>query len=75
MTKNWVRINDDSRWTYNTNSKTEFKTSIVKSRSCDYSDAYVLVSGTITVVGEDAARAADRNIKQAICTNCATFTE
>ena len=75
MTKNWVKINDDSRWTYNTNSKTEFKTSIVKSRSCDYSDAYVLVSGTITVVGEDALRAADRNNKQAICTNCATFTE
>ena len=75
MTKNWVKINDDSHWTYNTNSKTEFKTSIVKSRPCDYSDAYVLVSGTITVVGEDAARAADRNNKQAICTNCATFTE
>ena len=37
-----------------------------KSSLCDYSDAYMLLSGTITVVGagaEDAARAADRNNK------------
>ena len=24
-TKNWVEINDDSRWTYNTNSQIKFK--------------------------------------------------
>ena len=36
-TKNCVEINDDSRKTYNTNS------------SCDDSDAYILVKGTISV--------------------------
>ena len=25
MTKNWVEINGDSRWTYNTNSQIKFK--------------------------------------------------
>ena len=78
MTKNWVEINDDSRGTYNTNSKIRFKTSKLKSSLCDYSDAYILVSGTITVVGagaDDVARAADRNNKQAIFKNCAPFAD
>ena len=44
--------------------KLNFKTSILKSSLCDYSDAYIRVSETITAGAEDAARAADRN-KQA----------
>ena len=71
-TKNWVEVNDDVRGLYNTNSQIKFKTSMLKSTLCDYSDAYILVSGTITVVGagaDDAARALDRNNKQAISKN------
>ena len=37
-TKNWIEINDDTRRTYDTNSQTKFKTSLLKSGSCDYSD-------------------------------------
>ena len=48
-TKNWTEINDDSCGTYNTNSQIKFKTSKLKSSSCDYSDAYILVKGTITI--------------------------
>ena len=48
-TKKWVEINDESRGTYNTNSKIKFKTSILRSNLCDYSDAQILVSPTITV--------------------------
>ena len=48
-TKNLVEINDDSRDLYNTNSQIKFKTSILRSSLCDYSDAYILVKGTITV--------------------------
>ena len=58
-TKNWVEINDDARGTYNINSQIKFKTSMLKSSLCDYSDAYVLVSGTITITREgnnDAAK-------------------
>ena len=43
-TKNWVEINGDTRGTYNTNSQIKFKTSMLKSSLCDYSDAYIVVS-------------------------------
>ena len=49
-TKKWVEINDDSRGTYNTNSQIEFKNSMLRSSLCDYSDTYILVSGTITMM-------------------------
>ena len=63
-TKNWVEINYDSRGTYNTNSKIKFKNSMLMLSLCDYSDAYILVNGTITITGEvddAAALAAARN--------------
>ena len=48
-TKNWVEINDESRGTYNTNNQIRFKTSTLRTSLCDYSDAYILVKGTITL--------------------------
>ena len=39
-TKNWVQINYDSQGTYNTNCEITFKTMMLKSSLCDYSDAY-----------------------------------
>ena len=39
--KYWFQINDDSRGTYNNNSKIEFKNSILKSSLCCYSDTYI----------------------------------
>ena len=50
-TKQWVEINDKLRGTYNTNSQIRFKTSILRSSLCDYSDAYILVKGTIRTKG------------------------
>ena len=41
--KNWVERNDDSRGTYNTNSKIKFQTLMLRLSLCDYSDAYILV--------------------------------
>ena len=56
-TKNWVEINDESGGTYNVNSQIKFKTTMRKSSLCDYSDAYILVKGKITITGagDDAA--------------------
>ena len=48
-TINQVEINDGSRGTYNTNSQIKSKTSILKSSLYDYSDAYILAKGTVTV--------------------------
>ena len=50
-TKNWLEISDESRGAYNANSQITFKTTMLKSSLCDYSDAYVLVKGTITIAG------------------------
>ena len=77
-TKNWFEINDGSRGTFNTNSQIKFITSMLRSRLCDYSDAYILVSGTITITGagaDDAAKRLDERNKGVIFKNCAPFTD
>ena len=74
-TKNWVEINDESRGTYNANSQIKFKTTMLKSSLCDYSDAYIIVKGTITVNNTAADGAAANNTnKKVIFKNCAPFT-
>ena len=74
-TKNWVEINDESRGTYNVNSQIKFKTTMLKSSLCDYSEAYILVKGTITFNNTAAADAdANNTNKKVIFKNCALFT-
>ena len=74
-TKIWVEINDESRGIYSVNSLIKFKTTMLKSRLCDYSDAYILVKGTITVNNTAAADAAANNTnKKVIFKNCTPFT-
>ena len=79
-TKNWVEINDDSCGTYDTISQIKFKTTMLKSRSCDYRyrDAYIIAQPIIAVAGtraENAARTANRNIIQAMFKNQAPFID
>ena len=77
-TKNWVEVNDESRGTYNVNSQIKFKTTLLKSSLCDYSDAYILVKGKITITGtgdDAAARQADERDKGVAFKNCAPFTD
>ena len=74
-TKNWVEINDESRRTYNTNSQIRFKTSMLRSSLCGYSDSHILVKGIITVENTAAAgQAANNADKKIIFKNCASFT-
>ena len=55
------KIGFESRGTYNTNNQIKFKTAILKSSLCNYSDAYILVK-------ESNAN------KKVIFKNCAPFT-
>ena len=74
-TRNWIEINDESRGAYNVNSQIKFKTTMLKSSLCDYSDAYILVKGTISVNNTAAAGAAANNTnKKVVFKNCAPFT-
>ena len=74
-TRNWVEINDEARGTYSLNKQIKFKTSMLRSNLCDYSDAYILAKGNITVNNTADAGAAANNInKKVIFKNCAPFT-
>ena len=55
--KNWIEINDDASGTHNTNSQFKFKTTMLKSSLCGYSDAKIPVKGTIIITGGPAAPA------------------
>ena len=41
---------DESRGTY-TSTEIKFKTTMLRSNLCDYTDAYILVKGTIKITG------------------------
>ena len=74
-TKNWVQINDESRGTYNEISQVKFKTSMLKSSLCDYSDAYILVKRTVTVNNTAAADSdANNTNKKVTFKNYASYT-
>ena len=74
-TRNSVEINDESRGAYNINNQIKFKTTMLKSSLCDYSDAYILVKGTISVNNTAAQGAAVNNTnKKVIFKNCVPFT-
>ena len=64
-TKNWVEINDESRGTYSVNRQINYKTSMLRSSLCDYSDAYILVMGNVSVnnTAGDGANANNTNKK------------
>ena len=53
VTREYVRVNSLSN-TYNENKSIRFKTPMLRSNLCDYSYAYILVKGTITVTGPGA---------------------
>ena len=73
--RNWIEINDESKGAYNVNSQIKFKTTMLKSSLCDYSDAYIFVKGTITVNNTAAQGAAANNTnKKVIFKTCALFT-
>ena len=74
-TRNWIEIYDESRGVYNVNSQIKFKTTMLKSSLCDYSDAYILVKGTISINNTAAQGAPANNTdKKVICKNCAPYT-
>ena len=74
-TKNCVEINDSVRGAYSPNKQIQFKTTMLRSSSCDYSDTYILVKGNISVNNTAADDAAGNNTnKKVIFRNCARFT-
>ena len=76
VTREYVKVNSLSN-TYNGNRLIRFKTPMLRSNLCDYSDAYILVQGTITVtapgVNNDANNIRDKRNRPLILKNNAPF--
>ena len=56
ITKNWMEVHDQSvtaKHRYNPNKQIRFKTSMLRSDLCDYSDAYIVIKGKIIVANPD----------------------
>ena len=56
ITKKWVEVHEqsgDANDRYKPNKPIRFKTSMLRSDLCDFSDAYIVVKGTITVTNPD----------------------
>ena len=61
-TKKWYVIDSESKNNYSDEDPIKFLTKSLESSLCDYSDAYILVTGNITVVnGDDNTKFAFRN--------------
>ena len=67
-TRKWYVFDSETKGIYSHENPIKFLTSSLESSLCDYSDAYILVTGNITVTGGDA------NTKVAF-KNCAPFKE
>ena len=65
-TKKWYIIDSESEGNYSHEKLIKLLTNSLESRLCDYSDAYILVSGNITVTPNNAAT-------QVTFRNCAPF--
>ena len=76
-TRNWVEINDNIRGAYSPNKQIRFKIAILRSSLCDYTDAYIIVKGNISVnnnAGVGAGAAANNIGKKVIFKSRAPFT-
>ena len=73
-TKNWIKINDESRRTYNGNNLITFKKLKLRSAICEYIDAYKLSIWIITLAQASAAAQNNAN-KKVILKNCTAFTK
>ena len=65
-TKKWNIIDSESKGNYSHENRIKFLTKSIESNLCDYSDAYILVTGNITATPNNAAT-------QVVFKNCAPF--
>ena len=76
VTTEYVRVSNLSN-TYNENKSIRFKTPMLRSNLCDYSDAYILVKGTVSItapgVNNNANNIRDKRNRPIILKNNAPF--
>ena len=50
VTKKWIEVYDQSQGNYDVNKEIRIKISMLRSDLCDFSDAYIVIKGNITVL-------------------------
>ena len=72
VTREYVRVNSLLD-TYNENKSIRFKTPMLRSNLCDYSDAYILVNGTALGANNGVNNIRDKKNRSLILKNNAPF--
>ena len=62
VTRKWIEVYDQSEKNYNPNKEIRIKTSMLRSDLCDFSDAYIVVKGDITLEGDNDANKRNKNL-------------
>ena len=76
--KKWYVIDSESKGNYSHENPIKFLTSSLESSLCDYSDAYILVTGNITLTKRNPANTEDIALNaatQVVFKNCAPFKD
>ena len=56
VTKRWIEVYDQSEGNYDVNKEIRTITSILRSYLCNFSDAYIVVKGTIVTEPDNAKK-------------------
>ena len=67
VTRKWYIVNDQSNAIYDEGNEIVHNTEVLKSNLCYYNNAYILATGDITIIGQQATQVAFKN--------CAPFTK
>ena len=73
VTKKWIEVYDQSEKNYSPNKEIRIKMSMLRSNLCNFSDAYIVVEGDITLEGDNDANKRNKNLtfkKNAPFINC-----
>ena len=62
VTKKWIEVFNQSEKNYNSNKEIRIKTPMLRSDLCDFSDAYIVVKGDITLEGNNNANKHNKNL-------------
>ena len=62
VTKKWIEVYDQSEKNYAPNKEIRIKTSMLRSDLCNFSDAYIVVEGDITLEGDNDANKRNINL-------------
>ena len=49
VTRKWSNVNDNSKANYGVGNEITYNTEVLKSNICNYSNAYILVTGDVTI--------------------------